>query len=427
MKTQDWSAMKNHFPELRKLIAAEGLFDKKPLRYLFAFSLTTVAFFIGFFALTQRQESWFLLGLALYMGIVSSQFGYLMHDAGHRQVFKRDFWNQFFGYIATFFNGSSFQTWVQDHNEHHEHPNHEDSDPDIDIFFLMYSEKQVDGAHPVMQYLARFQAYYALLIYTFVAHFMRYGAVLRKMKHLKNKRVIPLDASLIVAWHVLYYGGLFFVLGFWKTVLFTLVHQAVTGFILGMAFAPNHKGMPLFAKDANLNWFVRQVCTARNIHPNILVDTLYGGLNYQIEHHLFPTMPRTHLRAAHRITKDFCARNGVDYHETGIIESYAEVLGALNEVSSYARSLGRSIEDVEMHLALSLEKLKRDLSGLFTMPNFGMSQRYGELCANIQKRTAELDQQLSRKSERNRVALHSFRKEIREMKRMLKQMRLEIG
>jgi hypothetical protein len=71
---------------------------------------------------------------------------------------------------------------------------------------------------------------------------------------------------------------------------------------MGAAFAPNHKGMPLVAKEAKLDFFSRQVLTSRNIRGSWLKDNLMGGLNYQVEHHLFPSMARPNLRKAHEIT-----------------------------------------------------------------------------------------------------------------------------
>jgi fatty acid desaturase len=79
------------------------------------------------------------------------------------------------------------------------------------------------------------------------------------------------------------------------------------------------------------------VLTSRNIRSNPLIDWLYGGLNYQIEHHLFPTMPRMNLGRCRIIVRDYCARNGIPYLETGIVDSYKEVASYLHEVSKPVR------------------------------------------------------------------------------------------
>ena len=79
------------------------------------------------------------------------------------------------------------------------------------------------------------------------------------------------------------------------------MHQAATGIYLGLVFAPNHKGMALVDASAPLDALRAQVLTARNVRAHPVVDWCYGGLNYQIEHHLFPALPRHRLRAASRL------------------------------------------------------------------------------------------------------------------------------
>jgi fatty acid desaturase len=106
---------------------------------------------------------------------------------------------------------------------------------------------------------------------------------------------------------------------------------------MGCSFAPNHKGMPILTKDDKTDYLRRQVLTSRNIRGGRLTDFALGGLNYQIEHHLFPSMPRPNLRRAQTLIRDFCAQHGVSYHETGLLRSYAEVLRHLHEVGGPLR------------------------------------------------------------------------------------------
>jgi len=104
------------------------------------------------------------------------------------------------------------------------------------------------------------------------------------------------------------------------------------GVYMGMSFAPNHKGMPLVPQGAKLDFLRRQVLMSRNIRGNRTLDFLMGGLNYQIEHHLFPSMPRPHLRRAAPTIRAFCEEYGVHYTETGLFRSYAIVTRHINRV-----------------------------------------------------------------------------------------------
>jgi fatty acid desaturase len=126
-------------------------------------------------------------------------------------------------------------------------------------------------------------------------------------------------------------------------VAFVLVHHAVFGMYLGAVLAPNHKGMPVRVGPAeDLDWVTRQVTTSRNVRSTPLVDFLFGGVNFQIEHHLFPTMPRPQLRKARPIVIAYCEEVGLRYHEVGVVQSYAEVLAHLATVSRAWRADNRA-------------------------------------------------------------------------------------
>jgi fatty acid desaturase len=101
---------------------------------------------------------------------------------------------------------------------------------------------------------------------------------------------------------------------------------------MGSSFAPNHKGMPVLSGSEQLDYIQRQVLTSRNVRGNPLTDFALGGLNYQIEHHLFPNMPRPNLRRAHPLVHAFCQEHDIPFAETGWIDSYRQVLRHLRDV-----------------------------------------------------------------------------------------------
>jgi len=116
------------------------------------------------------------------------------------------------------------------------------------------------------------------------------------------------------------------------------------GFYMGAVFAPNHKGMALIDRDAPVDFLHRQVLTTRNVKPNFLVDYLLGGLNYQIEHHLFPSIPRNKLGQARLIVQKFCHERSIPYRESGLSQSYFEVLRYLHAVVEPLRSPAQAEE-----------------------------------------------------------------------------------
>jgi fatty acid desaturase len=102
-----------------------------------------------------------------------------------------------------------------------------------------------------------------------------------------------------------------------------------------MTFAPNHKGMPHPTGDED--YLRKQVLTSRNVTGGWLTDVALGGLNYQIEHHLFPAMPTPNLKKAQPIVEAYCQEIGVSYQKTSLIESYRQALHHLHAVGASLR------------------------------------------------------------------------------------------
>jgi fatty acid desaturase len=155
---------------------------------------------------------------------------------------------------------------------------------------------------------------------------------------LQKQAKYPLAEALVMTIHyILYFSLLFSLLDVWPAVLFFVIHRALFGLYAGSVAAPNHKGMLVLDKDDPMDFLRRQVLTSRNVKAHPLTDFWYGGLNYQIEHHLFPTVPRNRLREAQQIVRAFCREHNIPYHETGMLQSYREILHHLHQVSASLR------------------------------------------------------------------------------------------
>src|SRR5699024_191574 len=147
-----------------------------------------------------------------------------------------------------------------------------------------------------------------------------------KLTHRRAEAILL--AIRLVGWPVL----VFYLLGAGLGAAFLAIQLMVFGVYMGASFAPNHKGMPLVPRDTRINFLSRQFLTSRNIRGRQWVDVFMGGLNLQIEHHLFPSMPSSTLRRAQPIVRQYCAEQGVPYTEAGLVESYAIVVRHLNKV-----------------------------------------------------------------------------------------------
>ena len=190
------------------------------------------------------------------------------------------------------------------HNRHHLNPNQIGMDGDIDVSVLAFTEDQARSKRGILRLLVRYQAilFFPITLLAFLS--FRFGGLAFMIRGGKVKYLF-LESLFVVVNTVVYLGLIYYFLGPWNGTYFLLVHQAVTGFLIANTFAPNHKGMPVVDEDASLDFLTHQTMTTRNVKPNPIVDFMYGGLNYQIEHHLFPNMPRNNLGKVRKHVRDF--------------------------------------------------------------------------------------------------------------------------
>ncbi|MGE3076694.1 MAG: fatty acid desaturase [Dehalococcoidia bacterium] len=325
----------NDYAILKKQIKGFGLLDARPgyywMKTIVALSLVGSAAIIALIA-----PNWWILMLdAVFMGFASTQVALLAHDIGHRQGYRGKRSNRiaraFFGNVML---AVSHSWWNEKHNQHHATPNHVDMDPDIQFPMIVFDREQLKTRARWLRPLISIQAFVLVFLLPFQALNMRFISV----GHLfEAKAERPwLQAGLFVA-HFAAYGALLYFIGWPLALPFALIHQGVFGLYNSSVFASNHKGMPVMLESQRLDFLREQVLTSRNVSGHPLTDFWYGGLNYQIEHHLFPTMPRCNLRKAQPIIEKFCRDRGISYHSTGLFTSYKEVLTHLHRESASLR------------------------------------------------------------------------------------------
>ncbi|HKT01098.1 MAG TPA: acyl-CoA desaturase [Rugosimonospora sp.] len=319
------------YAELSRRIRSAGLLRPRSRYYLWKITLTTAAFGVAWTVFALLGDSWWQLLLAVVFAGVFTQIGFLGHDAGHRQVYASRRANYVLGILlGNLAIGLSYGWWVDKHNRHHAHPNQDGKDPDLEVGALAFTPDQAATAGRLARLAYRHQAalFFPLLLLEAVSlHVASIQALMRR-----TARHRAAESLLLGAHTVGYLGAVFLVLSPLRAVLFILVHQGLFGVYLGCSFAPNHKGMELLDADDDNDFLRRQVLTSRNVRGGRLTDFALGALNYQIEHHLFPSMPRPNLRHSQHIVRDFCHQHGLPYTQTSLISSYAQALRYLREV-----------------------------------------------------------------------------------------------
>jgi len=326
------------FATLSREIRRAGLLARRRGYYLARIVLNLVVFAAGWVAFVAIGDSWWQLLTAMFFAVMFTQLAFIGHEAGHRQIFRSRSGNDTVGYLHGGLVGLSYDWWVDKHLRHHANPNHEDDDPDLDIPALAFTRDQAQSKHGVLRWMAKHQAvlFFPLLLleglnlhWSSVKHVWRGDG--------DDGRVRGLEAGLLIAHLIGYLAVVFIVLSPLTGLVFVAVHQGLWGVYMGCSFAPNHKGMPTLLPGHELDYLRKQVLTSRNVSGGRWVDLVLGGLNYQIEHHLFPTMPRPNLRRAQALVQDFCERHRIDYAQCGLLRSYRYVLRHLRAVGAPLR------------------------------------------------------------------------------------------
>ncbi len=329
-------ANQNDYASLKRRIQDAGLLDKRPGYYALSISTNLLMFFGCLVVLFSVGTIWGQALAAVALGVISGQLGFQLHDSGHRQMFASPGKNALVGlFTADALLGMSYGWWVQKHNRHHGNPNDVDLDPDISVGAIAYTREQAMARRKVGRFVAMYQVYFFFPLTTFLAWSMHLTGATYLVK--VSSRYRRLELGMLALHAAVYLGAMFYFLGPWSALMVVVIHKAVGGAYLASVFAPNHKGMLQTDSSSRLDFVRTQVLTARNIFGHPITDLWYGSLNYQIEHHLFPNMPRLNMRRAQPIVKQFCAERGIDYYETSFLQSYRELLGFLNEVGAPLR------------------------------------------------------------------------------------------
>lgn len=330
------AACTGEYASLKRLVAERGLLAHRPLRYSgFAMThllLATVAL-AGTYLL---RSSWLVLLLAVPAAFLCGQAGFIAHEATHNQIARGSRANYVLSVVL--FNlvlGGSRAWWADKHNAHHAQPNRLGTDPDIDGGPIAVDVSQALESRGLSRVMIRRQGLTIWPLLSLAALQIRAHSA-RFMLRSRVRNLVA-EAVLFAAHYAVYLSLLIAFLGVGRGLAFAAIHQTLLGVYLGAAFMPNHTGMLTLEPGESMDFLHRQVLTARDLRAGRLTDYLFGSLSCQIEHHLFPAMPRHGLREAAAIVRDFCAAHDIAYHETGILDAYRESWGHLRRVAASLR------------------------------------------------------------------------------------------
>lgn len=367
-KSQKQIEFERGYRDLRNKLIQMGMFKSSKLFYAYKCSFN-MGMWATSLAMVAFSDSVFMhIGSALLMGLFWQQCGWLAHDFLHHQVFSKRTYGDLAGiYWGDLMQGYSMQWWKNKHNGHHAVPNlhnsspeAQDGDPDIDTMpLLAWSLKQAqslrnaDGKDSAfVRFMIRWQAftYFPILLLARLSWLNEsfktafgLGASSENAKLEMERRGLqyPMLERTGIVLHYVWVFALSSGFGRFSplySIAYFLVATCSCGLFLALVFGLGHNGMATYDADARPDFWKLQVTTTRNITgghgiPQFFVDWLCGGLQYQVDHHLFPMMPRHNLAKTHKLVKSFCKEYGVNYHEADLVDGTVEVLQHLQRVS----------------------------------------------------------------------------------------------
>ncbi len=327
------ASKREDFAELSRRVRERGLFRRRGGFYTLRIPASVAALVVLAVIAVILGNSWWTLTVAAGLAFVLVQIGFIGHDAGHRQVWARRRGNDVIGLLlANLLSGFSFAWWQTKHTRHHAHTNLEGQDPDIAAGALVFTPGQTGRRGRMGRRFSRIQQY-LLVPLLFLEAVNLHVASLRDLARRRDRAAL-VELGLLVIHGIIFFIAPFLILSPLRAVIFIVIMQALFGFYLGSSFLTNHVGMPTMTSGDDLGFLNRQVLTSRNLSGPSFIGFIFGGLDSQIEHHLFPTMPRANLRRARSVVRPFCAEHKIPYAEQSLWRAYGDVVRHLRAVGN---------------------------------------------------------------------------------------------
>ncbi|XP_030588310.1 fatty acid desaturase 2-like [Archocentrus centrarchus] len=324
------AAIVQDFETLRARVEKKGLLRSQPLFFFLHLGHILLLEGIAWFILSTWGTGWILTLLcSVLLATAQSQAGWLQHDFGHLSVFKRSRWNHaVHKFVIGHLKGASANWWNHRHFQHHAKPNIVTKDPDIntlDTFVLGQTLPVEYGIKKIkhMPYNRQHQYFFLLgpplLIPVFYNFNIMYTMISRRYW---------VDLAWSMTYYLRYFScyiplygvfgslALFFFVRFLESHWFVWVTQM------------NHIPMDI-DHEKRKDWLTMQLQSTCNIEQSFFNDWFSGHLNFQIEHHLFPTMPRHNYHLVAPQVRELCEKHGIPYQVKTLWRGFADIVTSL--------------------------------------------------------------------------------------------------
>ena len=345
------SEVSKDYRKLASEFAKAGLFEKKGHGVIYSLCFVALMLFTCVYGVLYSDNFWIHMLCGGLLGFSWIQVAYLGHDSGHYQAMMTRGCNRVAQIlIGNCLTGISIAWWKWTHNAHHIACNSLDYDPDLQhlpVFAvstrLFHSLTSVFyGRELTFDPLSRFFVSYQHLTFYPVMVVARFNLYLQTFLLLFSKRKVP-DRALNIVGILVFWTWFPLLVSFlpnWtERVLFVLASFCVTS-IQHVQFCLNHFAANVYVGPPKGNdWFEKQAGGTIDISCVSWMDWFYGGLQFQLEHHLFPRMPRCQLRNVSPFVRELCKKHDLPYRSLSFYEANVQTIKTLRAAALQARDL----------------------------------------------------------------------------------------
>jgi len=328
-------ALKDDFEKLRQKAISQKLFQPSRIFFVLTCLHILALEFAAYFILFRFGTGWvpYIAALACYV-VTEAQCGWIQHDFGHLSVFKKSKWNHIFHQMFIgFTKGASADWWNHMHFQHHSKPNIIDKDPDtrLEPVFVLGDKNPIREAHRNAKYGKNLPYHFQYLYFFIVAPllfplFFQFTTI---------KHAIKRGKWMDVAWLTLFYIKFFSLipckLGLIGAIKFLFLIRLFEGTWFVLVTQSNHVVMNVSHDETSSSWLRMQLNATCNVEKSHFNDWFTGHLNFQIEHHLFPMMPRHNLYKMQSAVMELCRKYNIRYVVKPMGQAFFDILTSLEK------------------------------------------------------------------------------------------------
>ncbi|XDB57523.1 hypothetical protein AB1E18_010962 [Capra hircus] len=325
------SRLVEDFQELRRTLETLNMFNANLGFFFLHLAQILILEALAWVIVWHFGSGWLItMFISFLLTVAQAQGSFLQHDMGHLSIFKKSKWNLLMQkFVMGHLKGASSKWWNHRHFQHHVKTNIYPKDPDIDIgpLFVLGDLQPVEyGKNRIKFFDYEKQHLIFCLVSPFVIPvYFNLGSILEmcRRRHWED-----------IAWAISFYIRYFITFGPFCGIFGTMMLIYLVKFLESpwIAYVTQMSHIPMkISKEEKRDWFSSQVLATCNAEHSFFNDWFTGHLNFQIEHHLFPTMPRHNYHKVAPLVKSLCAKHGLPYVNKPMLKAFGDILRALKK------------------------------------------------------------------------------------------------